>query len=719
MDERALQGMHLEGLQTDGLSLAASIVLFLVLGGVLTVLYRRSLATRPPAQRWILSSLRLASLGVLLFICALPYLQRRRLEPVPPRVALLVDTSPSMRLPAGAPVRATRLALAREHVQSLATGELRLELFSFARELVRGLGAAGGVSGLHAALAELQDTQASSELGAVLLFSDGRATDVAAAGLRVPIFAVPLGPERSGEVGVEAEALPPKHALGRPLLLRGRLFRSDPSIASSSVELWSGTTRLGTQDAAFGAQDRADFQFEQPADVEGLAAYRFVVPGPRQPRPDEALRNDVAFLATRLVPASTRILLIASAPGLESAFLGRQLVQESGLELTHAVALPDGRFVLADGASGGPELLLPLSRHAAVVAVGTRALGQLREPLAAYVQAGGGLLVLAGPEDALEIPRSGIASILPVRDTALSAIVGRMPVRPPASVRQHPLLGFLDELSGGPSALAALPPLEHALGGLVPRPGAQVLLELEGDGDGLALLTVHRYGQGRVGLIGAGPLWRWRFEPVALPTGKEETYIRLVPRLARWAAAGGDLDRFSLSVRSLGAAEPTRIRVSALREDLTPAMGQAVRVEVLSVSPDGGQRRVLLNELRIGESGSAEWSPVLDEPGVHVVRAAFEEEGVTREAPLGLNFPHGELAYASADVEALEKLARESGGRLVAAEQLPALAAELAAERGYRMLFHKSPLWSHAVVFALAAGLLLAEWALRRLWSLP
>jgi hypothetical protein len=233
------------------------------------------------------------------------------------------------------------------------------------------------------------------------------------------------------------------------------------------------------------------------------------------------------------------------------------------------------------------------------------------------------------------------------------------------------------------------------------------------------MLAVHRYGQGRVGLLNAGPLWRWRFEPVGHNSGKEEAYVRLVPRLVRWAASGGEFDRFGLTARARGAGEPVELRLVALDEELRPAEGHQVSVQVAAIGPDGRERVVAESELAIGAGGSAVWRPLLVETGVYRVRAGFERGAAIREAAFALNWPAGELTLSSADHVGLRRLASESGGRLLEASELPALAEDLARERTYRMLFEKQDLWSHDWLLLLIVGLLLTEWGLRRLWSLP
>jgi hypothetical protein len=710
-----------ESLGFDGLPWPVGLGLALLLGAGLSLAYLRSLRTRSPLQRWVLLTLRIAALGVVLWTCLMPYLQRRQLEPIPPRVAVLLDGSPSMGLPAMPGQRQSRRDLALRNLEQLAGGPLQLELFSFASDLARGLGATGGVSSMHSALAQLLQRQGSADLKAVILYSDGRATDDSAARATVPVYTVPLGPPAVSDVGIEADALPARAEPQQPLALTGRVVRSDLALSSVTVELWEGSTRVGSQIVRFEESGEvAPLRFEHTPQREGLAGYRLTVQGSGGQEAASEVRNDVAYLATQVVPSRTGILLLSAGAGFESAFLGRQLDREAGLEVTRAVEVPGDRLVLGDGTTGGAELLEPLTRHAAIVVVGAGALRWIEAQLPAYVQAGGGLLLLPGTAGTEALARSdALAALLPLSLRQSSVVDGPHVARVAAGAAAHPLLSVLDELPQRAASLASLPPLEWAVAGARAKPGAQVLLSVDLGGGSEPVLAVQRYGQGRVGLLTAGALWNWRFEPVGLSSGKEEAYVRLLPRLVRWAASGGEFDRFALTVRARGAGEPVELRLVALDEQMRPAEGHPVGVQILAIAPDGRERQVEESALTIGAGGSADWRPLLSEPGVYRVRAQFDGGAAIREAAFALNWPAGELTRSSADHAGLQRLALESGGRLLMPEQLPALAEELSRERAYRMLFEKQNLWSERWLLVLVVGLLLAEWGLRRVWSLP
>jgi hypothetical protein len=711
-----------EGLVFEGLSLPVGIFLAALLGSIVVAAYARSLRSQAAARRAALMSLRGCAVVSFVGLCLLPALQHRRLDPIPPRVGLLVDVSPSMRLPSGPGATRSRRELAERLAERLARGGAQLELHSFASELVRGLGARGGSSHLHGAVEELQGKETSaSDLKAILVLTDGRATDSPRAASSRPVFAVPLGAPSVSDLGVEADELPSVVEPNLPLEVRGRVFRSDPATAVATVELWSADTLLEERSVQFeGGSDEAQVRFEFVPRQTGLGHYRLAVRAAEPPVERSMDENEVAYLASMAVPSERRILLSASRPGFESAFLGRQLEGESGLKLTRAVGVSAERLVLADGATETDSVLEPLRGFAAVVVVGAGALRRIDRDLADYVRAGGGFVYLPGDDPPEWTTRIEAHAVLPLIDRGVALARGSFPVRPTATRSRHSLMEFLQELSQGAAAFQALPPLRWALTHLEPRSGAEVLLTVLADGREWPLLVVQRYGQGRVAVVSGGPLWSWRFHPAAVGSGKEEAYIRLVPRLIRWAAAGGEFDRFRLGVRGRGAGEPMEVRLSALREDLKPAEGHGIHVEVLRVEPDGRETPAARTDLTLGAGGSATWSPVISEPGVYRVRAVLDDGADAREAAVALNPPAGEMAYASAGVAALERLTQGTGGRLVAAEELPDLLEEIAArDPSLRLEIERSPQWSTSWMLGLCAGLLMGEWLLRRLWSLP
>lgn len=706
-----------QSLEFAGLPLLLAILIAVTVGVPLAVGYVRSLRGRARHQRYLLLGLRLAALIAIVWLCLLPFWQRRRLDPVPPRVAMLVDLSPSMRLSTGGKTGVLRRDAARRIVEDSARQPVQIELFSFSTDLVRGLGAEGGVTQMYEALSTLADQSRSSGLKAIVLVSDGRATDQSSAALPVPVYAVPLGPLTSRDLGIEADPLTAEVQPDQPVTVTGKVYRSDSSIEAATVELWAGSTQVGTKEVHFASgSEEAGVEFQHTPEDAGLVAYRLQVRPEAGAPPAE---NDVAYLATVATPSKQRILILSSHPDFESAFLGRQLDGESDLQVTRADRIGD-RLVLGDGSTGGPELLQPLRRYAAVIVSGSSGISDLGPGLADYLKAGGGLLLFPGPDDVAVLTQANLTTLLPVSAQNLELREGSFVVNVTPDRGLHPLLSFLDELPEKRAEPAALPPLAWAYAGGVPRFGSRTLLVADIDGVDEPLLCVQRYGQGRVGMFGGGPLWSWRFQPVGLGSGKEELYIRLIPRLARWAASGGEFEQFRLTARGHGVGEPLEVRLVQLLEDLTPAEGQTAFVEISRVESDGQETRILETELKIGAGGSAQWSPILAEPGVYRIRAGFDQRSVTREAAVALNYPPGELAFSSVALTGLQRVTSASGGRIVPVEELPSLYAELASrDRSFRMLFEREPTWSSPWLLALCVGLLLLEWLLRRTWSLP
>jgi pimeloyl-ACP methyl ester carboxylesterase len=710
-----------DGLVFDGLTPAFGVFGAALLGVLLAVAYTRALRTQRAVRRAILVGMRLGALVAVLWLCLLPAIQSRRMDPVPPRVALLVDTSPSMQLPMKADGQQSRREFALDAIHRLAGGPVQMELFSFASDLVRGLAAAGGMSRMYEALGALEAKEGGADLKAVVLLSDGRATDSPIGRSSLPVYAVTLGPPTAPGLGIEADGLASTVEPNLPLAIRGRVTRSDPALRSATVELWEGSTRLADQQVTFeGDSEVAPFEFQAVPRSPGLVQFQVVVRKPEAPSGETPGIEGVSYLAASAVPSRRPILLLAAHPGFEEAFLGRQLEAEAGLEVTRAVEVAGGRLVRGDGASGGPELISPLRLYSALVVVGSGALHWVEDELPGYVQAGGGLLILPEDDDPSRLGRSKVLPLLPLRDRGLGVRRGSFSVLPVSGKKTHPLLGFLQDLPGGSGALSGLPPLQWALVGAEPRSSAEVLLQVSVEGRDEPFLSIQRYGQGRVGVLSAGPLWSWRFQPLGVDSGKEEAFIRLVPRLARWAGSGGEFDRFQLAVRAHGANEPLEIRLGAMREDLTPAEGDVIGVDIDRIAPDGQETPTLRTELTIGPGGSAGASPTLAAPGVYRIRAQFEKGAAMRESAIALNVPAGELAWSSANVPALEKLATESRGRLVPPERLGALLQELSErDRSFRLVMERRPLWSETWLLGICLGLLIGEWSLRRLWSLP
>ncbi len=704
--------------------------------------YRSSLRHLPHRRLAILSLLRAATVLGLVWAALLPTRTEQLVEPVPRRIAVLLDGSLSMELPAAENKGArttnrqngstgkSRLAVAKELLGELEKLPLRLDLFSFSGEFVRGTKVKPGPTDLYGALETVESRSAGTPYAAILLLTDGRATDAPGRPISTPVYAVPLGPTENQDLAIACDALPSRVLPEETIRIDCRAFRSSQAMGEVMVELAGENENLRERRLKFETDEwKKSFSLDLTPKREGLLEVRVTI-GPAEGGTQETRTdlkhdaptsrdvvplNDTIDLVTHAAPSKTRVLVLASRASEEAAFVARELERQADLEVVRAIQLPRDRILLADGTIRSAAEIKPLHRYAAIVITGAPAINTFSEELAETVRQGGGLLLM-GDSDA---PSRFLAlrDLLPLDLRQATEKRGRFTASLGPRARNHPILKFLEDLPDSAYSPAALPPLEWTWARASPKPGTTVLMEAGEPADPWPLLSLERYGQGRVALVSGGPFWSWRFQPVGMGSGKEELFIRLLPRLLRWTAMSGEFDQYGLALREEG--RILEVQVSELKEDLTPAVGNRVKLHLFRLERGGSRTLVQRTEVTLGSGGSAIWRPRIKGRGIFLLEATYADGSVTRQEVVAMGLPEGELNWTHADRQRLQALAHATGGRLLERAEVAAVLQEFSQSGSHRISIHKTPLWADPRLLALLLFLLCAEWALRKLWALP
>ncbi len=343
---------------------------------------------------------------------------------------------------------------------------------------------------------------------------------------------------------------------------------------------------------------------------------------------------------------------------------------------------------------------------------------------------GGGFLMLGGAESFHQgkYEHTPVGEMLPVyldfiRDT-----------RPLANLRLHlgregwlqPWARLRDTEAAERKRLDEMPALQVLNRVRDVKPGASVISEVQDDaGKKYPALVAQRFGNGRVGALMVGDLWRW---------GLHDETTR------------SDLDKsWRQTVRWLIADVPARIEfhVEPRRDDPNQAMSLQVRARDKEFKPlDNASVRITvtpLGETLQGELAGALEStnritlaaePALTEAGrydaVYVPRVAggYLAEAVVTDAD-GIEVGRAQAGW-SADPAAeefrslkpnralLENVARQTGGEVIAANDLAAFAAKLPNRKAPITENWSFPLWHQPLVFLFSLACFAAEWGLRR-----
>lgn len=711
--------------------------------------YRRPVAPLPGGRRAVLMSLRaLTFAAVIVFLCRPVTLVPAPVADVP--VPVLVDISRSMRV-ADVDGR-TRIAQAIDVLEELLPAlpaRFRPELYGVGDGLapiaLEQIGADARHSSLQDAVAAVRARYRGRAIPAVVLISDGADTESTSPGdtddeIVAPVHVVAMGSTDARDREVMS------------------IVAGDPRMEQALVDL-----RVTAVSHGFGREpfelrllsngtlvERRDVT--PPTDGSPVTEHFTVSPDPITPtvyaasisvNGDEVVaENNTASVLISPAGRPRRVLLISGSPGYDHAFLARALAGDTGLEIdtvvrkgrdetgrdTFLVQAPAARAAaLADGFPGSRDALFAYDAVVILNVEGdvfTRA--QLDLVAAFIAERGGGLVVTGGRSFAARgLIGTALEVALPLelddRRGGLARAVDVEPAGAPYSVtltpegERHAVMRLGESPADTAARWLTVPPLAGAasLGG--PRPGAAVLAVTRlPNGATSPLVATQRYGRGRTLTFAGEAAWRWRMQ---LPAA-DRTFETFWRQAVRWAASGapdaievtvadrpepGDTVLVAVDVRSPGFVPVEGVSLdgtltaptgASVPVSFTPAPGLPGRFSAV-VSPDrAGLYRLTVDARRGGtELGSGDrWVLV---------------GGTDRE-----------LSDPRLNEGLLRRLAQRSGGEYLTPDEASRIAAILDSvtlESGNPVL---QDLWHQPWAFVLVAGLLSAEWLLRRRWGL-
>jgi hypothetical protein len=244
------------------------------------------------------------------------------------------------------------------------------------------------------------------------------------------------------------------------------------------------------------------------------------------------------------------------------------------------------------------------------------------------------------------------------------------------------------------------------------KPGASILATVSDAQTSHPAIAVQRFGEGRVGGMLIGDLWRWGLHD-------EESHKdmdRLWRQLMRWLVVDV-ADAVSLAAE-IDAADRERVKLAVRVKDRAFKANSDAIVKI-EVTQPGGAKSQLFAEPSLKEPGLFETEFFASKPGNY--RASTSVEDAEKRTPLGtkaVGWTHDPLAVEFAKLEPnrdwMKRLAEDTGGKMIALEDIATLPEMLKNIRVPVEVTLATPLWHTPWVFAAILLLLLGEWALRR-----
>ncbi len=722
--------------------------ILVVLAIAATVLTYRSARARGAAvrHRLVLTTLRVATLGLMLFCLFRPVLVVRAAVSQQNFIGVLVDDSRSMQI--ADENGQMRGAVARQQFgpdSPLMKGlseKFVVRTFRFSSSARRlgnpqELTFGGSQTRLGIALEGARQELAGLPLAGVVMVSDG--ADTTDASLSDALLALKAADVPVFTVGVGQESLAKDIQLGRISVPRSTL--KGTSILVDAVVTQRGfpgdTVTLDVEDEGriVGSQEVRLPADGEPAAVRirftaaeaGARKFRFRI----APRPGEMVaQNNARETLIDVRDRAERILYFEGEPRFELKFIRRAVADDANLRLVALQRTADNKYLRlgvddADHLLGGfPKTREELFAYRGLILGSIEAgafTGDQLRMIADFVEKrGGGLLMLGGPRAFAEGSYAGtpVADVLPVvlerPAKALDAgQVARLKVHPTRDGAAHAVtqLGATEQASS--AIWDKLPTLTSVNPLRAVKPGATILLSGTDERKReQVVLASQRYGRGKAIAFPVQDSWLWQMHAdIAVEDMTHENYWR---QLMRWLVDGvPDPVEAQTSAERVEAGETVTVTADVV--DATFVEINDARV-VAHVEGPRGTTDVPLQWT--GEkSGQYRGIFVASDEGLYTVRI----EAMRGTASLGVGVTQlraapGDAEYFDAGMNAarLQRIADETGGRFYKAADAAALPEDIRYSGRGVTTTEERDLWHMPIVLGLILLLMCGEWGYRR-----
>ncbi len=625
----------------------------------------------------------------------------------------------------------------------------------------------GRSSPLAASLRTIAERARGSSLAGVILLTDGIASDLPAdADLRglPPIFPIVFGsPTGARDLGLGSVSVTQTAFEDAPVTVQAEVNASGFSgekvlaklLASDSGKIAAEQTLTIPRE-----DERTTLRLQFKPEKSGLTFYKLQLSAAEKSgTPEATLVNNETALAVDRGAGVRRVLYVSGRPNWEYKFLHRAVEGDEQTRLVGLIRIakrePKFTFRGRSGESSNPlfrgfgkQSKEEIERYDQPVLVRQNTDDELElrggfpktaEELFKYhalivddleaefftpdqmtlvqrfvSERGGGFLMLGGMESFREgnYQRTPIGDLLPVyldAPTQLAATGMRL-----ALTREgwlQPWVRLRSNEADETKRLGALPALDVFNRVASVKPGAVVVAKLtDGQNDVPALVT-QRFGRGRAAALLAGDFWETGLGDEARSVDLAKAWRQMV----RWLVADVP-EPVELRIEPQSDVE-AKIQVRVRDPKFQPIDNATVRVTVLA---EGGSEApaTLMAEASVSEPGVYETNYTARASGGFRVDAQVVNEGGASvgEAHGGwaADLDSAEFRTLPPNRILMERLARETGGEVIAADQLDALVKSLPTRKAPAMETWTRPLWHTPLMFLFAVACFVSEWGLRR-----
>jgi len=696
---------------------------------------------------WLLLGLRVTGVALLLLAILKPVWSHQTRRVARPVLAVVVDNSESMSLPAaGADGRSLpRYQWARDWLDQAPVARQLARDFD-----VKYFGIDGRPLDKLPADPDVEQTDLAGGLEsvaarvrgqgprAVVLISDGQDTQARPGAMTLdeyplPVFTLGFGQhgnqENSFDLALASATAPERVRVhnsvavkllikkeGGPALIVPLLIeRGGDVLHRETIELPAGSAHVPAT-VNFTPDEVGDFVLS--ARLESPAGER------------TAANNSQAF-RLRVEAEPIHVLLVEGTLRIEFTFLRDHLQQDPDVDLATLIrtASPAGASATA-ALLGGELITAERLKKIDVVLLGDFEARMLEndsyQALHDWVEAGGGLMVLGGYENLSPngFWQTPLADLLPVEPADTARQIDRpfeFSLTPEGLA--HPAMTLSGNSAEDATLWQALPSLAGIVGVGKAKPGAVVLSRYP-DGDEIVLAS-QSFGKGRVSLLTADTTWRWS-RLVRLAGRSDAMYVRFWSQWVRWLA-GRDVrsqaSPLAITTDKPGYRRGEKVSVTVRRNPAALVPGASTTATALKLSLRAPGSAIELKPVAGSadpDVWTAEYFP--ERGGRFQIDASLTagDAGETVANAAADFYVRGsdlELDNPSTDSAALASIARRTGGMYADIDDTAAQARWLDALPTSQRVNYEvrtERLWNHPLLLLGFVGLLTGEWFLRR-----
>jgi uncharacterized membrane protein len=731
-------------------SLAGAVVVAVVVGVAIWTYRRVRVSEGRLRDRLVLTSLRVAALGLVLFCLFRPTLVVRAAIPQQNVVAVLIDDSRSMQIPdvAGksrAQFVQGQLGDPASPLMKSLSERFRVRLFRFSSTpgrvtSVKDLGFTGAETNIGAALDGVRDELAGLPVSAIVLVSDGADTSeapIAQALLnmraqKLPVFTVGVGSERlARDVQIDRVSTPRSVLKNASVFIDVVLTHSGFGGRTVTLDVEDDGRIIGSQKVQLPSDGRpVTAKVRATAAQSGPRLFKFRV----SPLEGEIVtQNNAREAMIQVRDVREKILYFDGEPRWEIGFLRRAIADDKNLEVVVVVRTADNKYMRMfvnepddpnELVSGFPTSREELFKYSGLILGSVEAsyfTGDQLQMIAEFVdKRGGGLLMLGGARSFGEGGYGGtpLADVLPLaidsRTRASEATYfARLKVGPTPAGGEHAVTQIDETESASLARWPKLPPVTAVNAPLPLKPGASLLLTATDErGRSYPVLSAQKFGRGKAIALPLQETLPWQMHvSIAVDDQVHERFWR---QMLRYLVEG----------------VPGRVEVRTTVERVEP--GAAATIEASVVDPaflDVNDASVVAHVTGPGLSttvplrwtgdraGLYRGTVVTREPGPYEI--AVDATRSEKSAGSGMSI----LRAASGEAEffdptmhaaALARIAQDTGGRFYTPETVEGIAEDARyAGRGVTSV-EERPLWNMPILLLLLMVLVCGEWGYRR-----